>query len=194
MSPIQYTYPSASYSNNWQWQQPEASYSNAHTASNPTVTPALWQNDSYGAHNPTIPVKKPSWFSSLWQATATYVVGHKILKSTGHIQSGAGWLTHLGSIGALTVGLQTVKNQFVTNPDSSEKQTPSWLKGIMAFGGTLAGLLFLCKRFDMNALLNQASESKTLRDLPAFGRLKEALNLLHKPQVQQAQERMVLSA
>lgn len=180
MSPIQYTYP-ASYSST-QWEP--AAYT-AYTGPG-TATSALWKNDSYGSTPKAS--QKPSVLSSLWQSAAAYIAGRKILQSTGHLQpGGASIMTHLGSIGALAVGLHTLKKQLAPNAEGSETQTPGWLTGLIAFGGTFAGLLFLCKRFDMTALLNQASESKTLRELPAFGRLQQALGLLHKPQAAQAQ-------
>jgi hypothetical protein len=191
MSPIQYSYYPANYTTNsyspnsytsTQWEPP------AYSTSSPIAASALWKTDSYGSNATPKASQKPSVLSSLWQSAAAYIAGRKILQSTGHLQpGGAGIMTHLSSIGALTVGLHTLKNQLTPNTDGSEKQTPGWLTGLLAFGGTLAGLLFLCKRFDMNALLNQASESKTLRELPAFGRLQQALGLLHKPEVQQSQ-------
>ena len=127
---------------------------------------------------------KPGWFRSFATAGAGYAAGRQLLQTAGIQQQPAGWLTHLGRVGVLTAGVKTLGsyNPFArTSNEVSEPSSPDWLMNLLTFGSTMAGLLFLCKRFDFAALLNASSSAlSTLRGLPVFSRLRQALNKLQE--------------
>lgn len=124
---------------------------------------------------------KPGWLGSFFKAGAGYVVGRQALQAVGVQQQPTGWLTHLGRVGALTAGIKVLGNYnpFARTSDDATPSTPDWLMSLLTFGSTLAGLLFLCKRFDFATLLNAPSSAlSALRGFPVFSRLRQALSKL----------------
>jgi hypothetical protein len=125
---------------------------------------------------------KPGWLRSFATAGAGYVAGRQLLNTAGVRQQPAGWTAHLGRVGALTLGVKAFGNYnpFArTSNGAVEPASPDWLMNLLTFGGTIAGLLFLCKRFDFAALLSASSAALgRLRSLPVFSRLWQVLDKL----------------